>query len=224
MTNRQTLFPIVAADVALFAVMSGTLRVLLFERVNEPQAGLYALPGAILDPARDASIDDTARRALTSRLEGVQGIYLEQVGVFSGADRDPRGYSVSVGYFALLPLDHAVAVSTLDGGRMKGQLMPEPTCLPKTVAFDHSVIISRAAARLNEKVERLSLPLHLLPSTFTLTQLQAVCEAVLGKKLEKSSFRRRLRGENNLVPLRSKFAKGPYRPAQLYRARSRFRF
>lgn len=224
MVSRKMLYPIVAADVVLFTVMDGELRVMLIERTQEPKSGFLALPGAILDPAADASIRDTALRSLQARLSGVDDIYLEQFRVFSGPDRDPRGYSVSVAFFALLPLDHALAIDTVANGRARNLMKPRVSALPPKIAFDHRDIIGRAAAHLREKVARLALPLHLLPKAFTLTQLQAVCEVILGKPLDKGSFRRRLKDDENLVLLPDQFAQGAYRPAQLYKARPGYEF
>ena len=224
MVSRKMLFPIVAADVALFTVMGGELRIMLVERALEPKSGYLALPGAILDPSIDLTIRDTARRALKARLSGVDDIYLEQFRVFSGPDRDPRGYSVSIAFYALLPLDHALGVDPVANGRARDLLMPRVSALPSNIAFDHREIINQAATCLREKVERLALPLHLLPKAFTLTQLQAVCEVILGKKLDKGSFRRRLKDDGDLVPLPNQFALGAYRPAQLYKARAGYTF
>ena len=85
-------------------------------------------------------------------------------------------------------------------------------------------MIEVATARLRRKVEQQVLPLHLLPDKFTLTRLQRVCEAIIGKPLDKGSFRRRLRAEKSLVEVVGEFARGANRPAQLFRAIPGFRF
>lgn len=84
-------------------------------------------------------------------------------------------------------------------------------------------MIALATARLRQKVEQ-RLPLHLLPEKFTLSQLQRVCEIVLERKIDKSSFRRKLRAEEMLVEVKGEFEGGANRPAQLYRAARDFRF
>ena len=63
---------------------------------------------------------------------------------------------------------------------------------------------------------RHSLPLHLLGKRFTLTALQRTCEAVLGRPLDKSVFRWRLKTCDDLVALFDEFAVGSHRPAQFY--------
>ena len=59
------------------------------------------------------------------------------------------------------------------------------------LAFDHAQILAAAVERLRSKVEYTSLPAFLLPEPFTLPQLQHAYEVVLGRALDKSSFRTR---------------------------------
>ena len=216
----KSLYPIVAADVALFTVHNDSLSVLLVQRSNEPQANAWALPGALLKPATDQSLDHAARRALASKTR-VEIPYLEQVSVFSGPNRDPRGYSLGVLFYALLPTDQAPAVA---GAKARDVAWSAVSPLKRPLAFDHREMINLATARLRQKVERLALPLHLLPEKFTLFQLQRVCEVVLEKRLDKSSFRRRLKSETSFVEVADEFERGSNRPAQLFRAIPGFRF
>lgn len=216
----KKLYPIVAADVALFTVLEGSLRVLLLQRDNDPQAGAWALPGALLKPDMDLSLEHTARRALEAKT-GVAVAHLEQVSVFSSLDRDSRGYSLSVLFYALLPADKAPAVA---GAKATNVGWTDVSHLKRPIAFDHREMIGLATKRLRQKVERLVLPLHLLPAEFTLTQVQRAYEAVTGKQLDKSSFRRRFRSDESLVEVEGKFELGANRPAQMFRMIPGFRF
>lgn len=101
-SNMKTLFPLVTADIALFTMVDGQLRVLVVKRENAPASQTWALPGGILRPDLDKSLNDTARRVLRSKT-GVDVPYLEQVITVSGPERDPRGWSISTLYYALLP-------------------------------------------------------------------------------------------------------------------------
>ena len=218
--HMKTLHPTIAADVALFTVLDDALRVLLLQRDNEPQAGAWSLPGAILKPATDLSLEYTARRALTSKTLVEVG-HLQQVSVFSGPDRDPRGYSLGVLFYSLLPADQAPAIA---GAKAKDVAWSPVAQLKRPLAFDHRKMIDLATARLRQKVERLMLPLHLLPEKFTLSQLQRVCEIVLDKRLDKSSFRRRLKSDETFTEVSGEFERGANRPAQLFKAVPGFRF
>ena len=216
----KELYPIVAADVALFTVIEDSLRVLLLQRKEDPQAGAWALPGALLKPDKDLSLEHTALRALEDKTR-VAIPHLEQVSVFSGPDRDPRGYSLGVLFYALMPADKAPAVA---GSKATDVAWSDVAHLKRPMAFDHRDMIEVATARLRRKVEQPVLPLHLLPEKFTLTGLQHVCATVLGRPLDKGSFRRRLRDEVSLVEIADEFERGANRPAQLYRAVPGFRF
>ena len=217
---RKRLFPVVTADVALFTLSDHELRVLLIKRANDPTPGGWALPGSVLKPDIDGNVDDTALRALASKTRVVLP-HLEQVTTSSGPDRDPRGWSVSVLYYALLPSDQVPAVA---GDKTEAIEWCNPERPGHRLAFDHALLLERALATLRDKVERGALPLHLLPGKFTLTDLQRACEAIVGRELDKGAFRRKIADDPTLVPVRGEFLRGPQRPAQLYRAAASFKF
>jgi 8-oxo-dGTP diphosphatase len=64
------------------------------------------------------------------------------------------------------------------------------------------------------------LPAHLLPDQFTLGELQSVYERILGRKLDKSAFRKRIAEADFIEPVSGAMRRGSNRPAQLYRLRS----
>src|SRR5216683_7158960 len=92
---------VVEVDVVAFAIRDARLDVLLVKRTQPPFAGDWALPGARLLPGE--RLAHAARRALVERT-GLDIAYLEQLYTFDDPGRDPRGPTVSVAYFALLPL------------------------------------------------------------------------------------------------------------------------
>jgi len=96
--------PLCSVDMAIFAVENEQLKVLLIKRDQHPHKGLWALPGGFSDLKRDSSIDATAHRKLAEKT-GVQTPYLEQVESIGNATRDPRGWSVTLLYFALLDFE-----------------------------------------------------------------------------------------------------------------------
>jgi 8-oxo-dGTP diphosphatase len=216
----KRLFPIVTADVALFTLADYRLRVLLIQRANNPTPGGWALPGSVLKPDVDRNVDDTALRALASKTRVVLP-HLEQVTTSSGPGRDPRGWSVSVLYYALLPSDQVQAVA---GDKTEAIEWCDAERPRHRLAFDHSQLLATALATLRDKVSRGALPLHLLPAKFTLTDLQRACEAILGRALDKGAFRRKVADQPTLIPVRGEFLRGAQRPAQLYRAAAHFKF
>ena len=89
------------------------------------------------------------------------------------------------------------------------------------LAFDHGRILAWALRRLRREVETSRLPFHLLPERFTLTQLQQVCETMLGRPLLKAAFRRKIAP---LVEDTGEYAqRAGHRPARLYRRKEQER-
>lgn len=207
---------ICTVDVVLLTLRDGSLQVALLKRDHEPFAGVLALPGGYLRAEQDADTQDAAVRVLRDKT-GIVSPYLEQLATFSGRGRDPRGWSLSVTYYALVPpevIDRAghpeVVLVAID--RIKG--------LP----FDHQQIIEAAAQRVRSKSSYSSLPVYLCGETFTLPQLQSVYEALLGEPVNKVSFRRKIDEFAILEPIAGALETGKAnRPAQLYRLKKRYR-
>lgn len=197
MSNPRVVFkatdferPLVTVDVVIFTVMADQLRVLLVRRPEgdgEPFPARWALPGGFVDVDRDASLLACAERKLRDKT-GVAAPYLEQLGSWGDARRDPRGWSTTHAYFSLIPEPEAV-----DGNATTiTEWLPCDQAARRRLAFDHNTILGAAIERLRSKVEYTSLPAFLLPEPFTLPQLQRVYEVVLGRPLDKSAFRKRM--------------------------------
>ncbi|MBL8453813.1 MAG: NUDIX hydrolase [Zoogloea sp.] len=199
--------PILTVDTVLLTLEGGVLKVALHERAAEPFKGARALPGGFVHPEEDTSTLDTAYRVLRQKT-GFTPRHLEQLSVFSGPGRDPRGWSVSMAFVALSPIN-----------ALRGSTSPVFSYAPvdalPPLPFDHQEIIAQAVQRLRNKAAYSSLPCALLPELFTLRELQEVYEQVLGQALDKSSFRRKI-DELGFVAPSEAFTVGTHRPARLY--------
>ena len=183
--------PLASVDVAIFSVLAGELRVLLARRPDddkEPFPGRWALPGGFVDVQRDATLQACALRKLKEKT-GVASPYLEQLGSWGDAKRDPRGWSATHAYFALIP---APAQADEQAGSVPSEWVQADEASRRRLAFDHGEILAAALERLRGKVEYTSLPAFLLPEPFTLPELQHAYEVVLGRPLDKSAFRKRM--------------------------------
>lgn len=184
--------PLVSVDVVIFTVRSDRLELLLVrrpEQAREPFPGRWALPGGFVDVDQDLSLLSSARRKLKEKT-GVAAPYLEQLGSWGSASRDPRGWSATHAYFALIA---APSVKELDAtATVEHEWVAVEAALARKLAFDHAEILAAALDRLRSKVEYTSLPAFLLPEPFTLPQLQHTYEIVLGRELDKSAFRKRM--------------------------------
>ena len=200
---------ICTVDVVLLTIRHDVLMTALIRREQEPYAGQLALPGGYIHADKDASVHAAAMRVITAKA-GVVPPYLEQLGTFSGPGRDPRGWSVSVAHYALVPFE---IIDQASGS----QVQLQPADALGTLPFDHAHIIGMAVERLRNKSQYSSLPCFLAGESFTLPQLQRIYEVLMGETLNKVSFRRKVTEMDMLEPVEGCFeAAGAHRPAQLY--------
>lgn len=145
--------------------------------------------------------------------------FLRQLCAVGGATRDPRApWSLSVVYRALLPS----ALPAFEAGKRLAELQWRPAdaaAADRRLAFDHARLIAAAVEATRAEIDELRLPAGVLPDAFTLGELQALCEAILGRPLDKSSFRRRLAARELVQPVDGAQRGGACRPAQLFRLR-----
>jgi ADP-ribose pyrophosphatase YjhB (NUDIX family) len=207
--------PIVSVDLVIFALAETGLEVLLMRRGAEPFRGGWALPGGWIHVDGDFDLEAAARRVLFDKT-GVETLYLEQLQTFGNRARDPRGWSVSVAYVALIAAD---AVSLRQGANATDVAWSPVASesVATRLAFDHDDILRSGLMRLRSKVEYSTLPAHLLPAAFTLTELQSVYERILGRRLDKSAFRKRIAEADFMEPIPGEMRRASNRPAQLYR-------
>ena len=198
--------PAVSVDVVIFTILDETLQVLLVKRETEPFTGMWALPGGMI--RSDETLEDAARRQLQQKT-GVRDVYLEQLYTFGNPGRDPRMRVFTVAYYALAP---ETAVMTSESAGIAW--WPAHELVP--TAFDHGDIIRYSLERLRNKLDYTPVGVELLPQRFTLSELQKVYEAILGKPIDKRNFRKKIRGRDWLVKCEGTRRNGPHRPAQLY--------
>lgn len=214
--GRDYPLPLVTVDAVLLTLREGRLQVALHRRPADGVAGgKLALPGGFVhvrdeDAAgeEDADVEAAVQRVLLEKT-GFQPRYVEQLQVFSGRERDPRRWSVSIAFLALVPVEELALARAGVFHFYDADQLPD-------LAFDHAEIVAAAVHRVRAKSSYSALPAMLLPERFTLYQLQATYEALLHTTLDKSSFRRRLELWDMVEPL-EEYQMGVHRPAQLYR-------
>ena len=218
--------PSVAVDVAILSSFDGQLHALLVQRTEHPHLEKWALPGGFI--RMDESLDDAAARVLADKA-GLTDVFLEQLYTFGAVQRDPRTRVITAAYYALVdaqrfqsmvraPARIVVPWSGETGGPVElmdgdGQVL--------TLAFDHADILGMAVLRIRGKLDYTPIGFQLLPPTFTLRQLLDVHQTVLGKPLNKDSFRRRMLATGLLQSTGERQQDVGHRPAALYRYRRR---
>jgi 8-oxo-dGTP diphosphatase len=205
----------ITVDIVIFTVRDRALQVLLVKRGIPPFKGQHAIPGGFIH--EDESLDDAALRELNEEA-GIRNVFLEQLYSFGDPQRDPRGRVITVAYYALISSDEP---SPIPGGDAAEAAWFPVGKLPP-LAFDHQRILDYGVERLRNKLEYTTVGFELLPQKFTLSELQAVYEAILGRPLDKRNFRRKIALLKILKPLRE-WQRTGRKPAQLFRfAASRF--
>ena len=198
----------VTVDIVVFTVHEQTLQVLLIERGIDPFKGRYALPGGFV--RAEETLEQAAFRELLEET-GTKDVYLEQLYTFGDPHRDPRGRVVTVAYYALVPNDKSPLLAGTDAAAAGWY----PVSALPPLAFDHKKIVEYAVDRLRNKLEYTNVGFQLLPTKFTLSALQALHEAILGKLLDKRNFRRKVLGLGLVKPSKEMLATGR-KPARLF--------
>lgn len=216
--------PAVTVDVVVFGVqLTGEergLRVLLIRRKNPPFKGKLAIPGGFLDINRGESLDAAAFRELAEET-GIKPAYIEQLYTFGAPKRDPRERVVTVAYLTLVKSEEHALKAGSDAKEAKWfRVMPtgtdgvvtnnyyfldDPSVIsPFGLAFDHSQILAKGVERLRNKITYSPVAFDLLPTEFTMPQLQDLYEIVLGRTIDKGNFRRKMRSTEVLKALGKK--------------------
>lgn len=170
------------------------LNLLLYKRTHDPFESKWCLPGGFINI--DELPEDNIKRKLADKAQ-VQNCYLEQLYSFCALNRDPRARVISITYLGLMKEAESQKISNEQWFEviLEGQQLnlrnKDLTLNAADLGFDHHQIIEMAVERLQAKILYSDIALNLLPETFTLTQMQNVYEAILGKKETPANFRRK---------------------------------
>ncbi len=173
-----------AVDCIIFGFEEGELSLLLLQRNFEPAKGEWSLAGGFVED--DEDIDDAARRVV-AELTGLDDLYMRQVHTYGEVSRDPGERVLSTAYYAL------VDIKKYDRELVRAHnafwiRLPE---IPHLI-FDHDRMVSDALRFMRYQATVKPVGINLLPEEFTLTQLQALYEAILGEPIDKRNFRKRI--------------------------------
>ena len=174
-----------SVDCIIFGFDQGKLKVLIGKRQMDPGRGEWSLYGGFV--SSDESVDDAAARTLYE-LTGLRNLFMRQVGAFGNVDRDPGERVVSIAYYALINVkDYDDALR-----RQYGLEWMDINAVPQLYS-DHNEMVAKARKMMRQKLATEPVGFRLLPSLFTLTQLQKLYEAVNGEELDKRNFRKRIK-------------------------------
>ena len=202
-----------SVDCIIFGFDEGKLKILIGRRKMDPGRGEWSLYGGFV--RSDEGIDEAVNRVLFD-LTGLRNLYMRQVGAFGNVDRDPGERVVSIAYYALINVndyddrlrrEHGVEWVNIDD-------------LPQLYS-DHNEMVLKARKLMKQKIASQPVGFRLLPSLFTLTQLQRLYEAVNGEPIDKRNFRKRIKEMNYIEKTELIDKTGSKRGAYLYRFNKR---
>lgn len=202
--NADILLPGISVDCVIFGFHEGALKIALNRFVIHNQ---WMLPGGII--YKDESVDDAAYRILKNRT-GLNEIYLKQFYLFGDKNRtdieenrrilteefnlSEKGVNhwmlqrfVSVGYYAFV--EHSkTKISATEDEEIRWFGIKE---IPKLYS-DHNYIIEKALSTIRKQLGYLPIGYELLAEKFTMTELRTIYETILGKKLDRRNFQRKM--------------------------------
>ena len=175
---------LLAIDCIIFGFDGEDLKGLFIRRKFEPQKGNWSLMGGFVHEAE--SVDAAAERVL-QELTGLTNVYMEQLHCYGSINRDSVERVVSVAYFALINIAdyNAEVLKEHNATWVNLKTLPE-------LIFDHRQMVEDAKERLKQKVANHPIGFALLPSKFTLRQLQTLYEAIYETPLDKRNFTRKI--------------------------------
>lgn len=199
----------VAVDMVIFSIKDEKLNVLLLNAKSGPFAGRWVLPGGLVSPKE--TLEESVERHILAKT-GLKDVYFEQLYTFGRVDRDPRNRVVSVAYMMLVPEGFFEPKTSEVYGSVEWQMVSDLLKL----GYDHKEIIATALERLKSRLTYTNIVYGLLPKEFTLSDLQNIYEIILGKKLDKRNFRKKILQTKLLKKTVKKLSGQAYRPAELY--------
>ena len=210
----------VTVDVVLFAIRGDELHVLLIERGDEPFRGCWALPGGFVQPD-DEELEAAAVRELAEETGIWPGVaYLEQLGSYGAADRDPRMRVITVAYWAVCSRPPRLRSGS---DAASAELVPTAEIESGDVelAFDHERIVADALFRLRAKLEYTAVAARFCGSAFSISELRRVYEVVWGTTLDAGNFQRKVRQNGAFRQVGRREGEDVFEDVVLFRSRPR---
>jgi ADP-ribose pyrophosphatase YjhB (NUDIX family) len=217
----------VSVDCVIFGFHAGELKVLLLKSKYNHK---WALPGGFV--YKDEDVEEAASRVLQERTQ-LSGIFLQQFYLFGDVKRTEQKHAralleaagvedidshwllqrfVTVGYYALVEYQKVTPVPDIHSSECAWQNVMEL----RNLIIDHKQIIEKGLQSLRMHLNYQPIGYNLLPREFTLKDLQLIYETILGKKLDRSNFQRKILSYGILDRKEKQFSGGSHRAPYLY--------
>lgn len=225
--GTEVFLPSVSVDCVIFGFHASELKVLLLRAKN---IGRWALPGGFV--YKDENVEEAAARVLQERTQ-LTGIFLQQFYLFGDVKRTEQKHArnfleeaglkdpdshwilqrfVTVGYYALVEFEKVRPI----GDETSSECAWHSVQDLHNLIIDHKQIIEQGLKSLRVHLNYQPIGFNLLPKEFTLKDLQAIYETILGKKLDRSNFQRKILSYGILDRKEKQFNGGSHRAPYLY--------
>lgn len=210
--------PHLSIDCVVFGFHDATLKVLVVQMKDDK---LWALPGGYI--LKTENIKEAASRILQQRT-GATNIYLQQFRVFSDLNRSECFFEsfddtiwnkqrfLSIGFYALVDYSQLNLVVDEISDACEWKSINE---LPDLM-MDHRYIFDKALITLRKQLNHKPIGYNLLPEKFTMPELQKLYEIILGKKLNRGNFYRKMLRYDILIKLDEIRKGGAHKAPDLY--------
>nr|WP_207435517.1 NUDIX domain-containing protein [Sabulibacter ruber] len=215
----QDYIPHISIDCVVFGFHDATLKVLLLKVKDQDRWGL---PGGYMGKHED--MNQAAARILQERT-GAEDIFLQQFSVFSELNRSEDFFQeypdtlwhkqrfISVGFYALVDYTEVIPVPDELSSACEWKDIEN---LP-ALMMDHQKILLEALETLRRQLNYKPIGYNLLPAEFTMPELQKLYEIILGKKLNRGNFYRKMLAYDILDKLEEPRKGGAHKAPNLYK-------
>jgi 8-oxo-dGTP diphosphatase len=198
----------VSVDCVIFGFEKKELKVLLIKSDLEEFSGKWSLLGDLINP--DEDLDSAPYRVLKQRT-GLDDVLVQQVGSFGDVNRHPSGRVITTAYYSLINIrDHQLKITD-------NEVHWHSLTDVQDLAFDHKSIMDTCLRKLRFQIMDEPIVFNLLPEKFSLRELQELYQSILGTKLDRRNFRKKIALKNWLNDLNEMENDVPHRPGKLYK-------
>lgn len=207
--NSELTIPILALDIVIFTIYKNELCVLVTKREENGVHG-YSLPGSIV--SKGYTLEENFDEML-KRKTGITWVYKEQLYTFGdNVNRDPRGHVIAIAYYALVKAEDFL--TQVDFTQVDIVTVEQAQSLD--LFYQHDEILEYALKRLKGKLWYTDIVKNLLPEKFRISQMQKMYEVILGRKLDKRNFQKKI-FSLKIISETWELDRSTNRPAKLYK-------
>lgn len=196
---------------SIFTVNNGEIKVLLLKKQTDPYKSYWIIPSDIVSTSE--TLEERVFNTIYDKI-GLTNVNFENCGIYSDINRDQSARIVGISYMGIASSDLVEFKREKRDNYISEWFNIND--IPK-MGYDHEQIITDAISYLKKSLLDTKTLKKLFPSDFTLPELQKIYEQILGYKLDRRNFRKKIINLGLIEETGDKTSGGNGRPASLYR-------